>query len=290
MCKGIGGTDMSKESIYKRYAIGAEPEGKLDQKAYFLVFHGDRVLLDRRDEKLQLPYVTSLKELDVLPVRKIYLGIFEKAPCYVAEIEDALNLPDQMRFYDLRSLYDEAERDVFLLAGKAMQLIHWDKTHQFCGRCGTKTETIKTETAKRCPECGLVSYTRISPAIIVGISKGSQILLAHAGNFRGKMYSILAGFAEAGETLEDTVRREVFEEVGIKIKNINYFGSQSWPFSSSMMIGFTAEYESGEIAVDGKEIIDARWFDLKNLPELPSEFSIAREIIDDHIKRNTPQA
>ncbi|MDF2877634.1 MAG: diphosphatase [Clostridia bacterium] len=278
---------MSKESIYKRYVIGAEPESKLDEKSYFLVFYGDKVLLDGSSERAQLPYVMDLEVLKVQPIRIIYLGTFEKSPCYVAEIEEVLNLPDQMQFYDLRSLYDETDHDLFLLAGKAMQLINWDKTHQFCGRCGTRTNTMKKEMAKICPECGLVSYTRISPAIIVGISKGSQILLAHAGNFKGKMYSVLAGFAEAGENLEETVKREVMEEVGITIKNIKYFGSQSWPFSSSMMIGFTAEYESGEIKVDGKEIVDAGWFAPQNLPELPSEYSIAREIIDHHIKRNT---
>jgi len=279
---------MVKESIYKRYVSKAEPENKLEERAHFLIFSGDKMLLNRSNSKTGLHYVVSLEELNVSSIRTHYMGTFEEHPCYCVEVEPTQDLSTEMHFYDLRALYYEVAFDVFLLAGKALQIINWDKTHQFCGRCGDKMNKVQKEIAKVCPSCGLVNYTRISPAMIVGIFKDDKILLAHSAAFKGKMYSVLAGFIEAGETIEDGVRREVMEEVGLRVKNIKYFGSQSWPFSSSLMIGFTAEYESGEIDVDGDEITDAGWYDIYNLPELPLEYSIAREIIDSYIKSNTP--
>jgi NAD+ diphosphatase len=140
------------------------------------------------------------------------------------------------------------------------------------------------ERAKRCPECGFISYPVICPAVITAIIKDRKILLAHNRSFKGNMYSLIAGFVEAGETLEECVKREIMEEVGLQVKNVKYLGSQPWPFPNSLMIGFTAEYESGEIAVDGVEISDAKWFDIDNLPELPSEISIARKIINWYIE------
>ena len=137
-----------------------------------------------------------------------------------------------------------------------------------------------------CTKCGAVTYPVICPAIIVAITKGDEILLAHNKNFEDNIYSIIAGFVDAGEDLESTVKREVFEEVGIKIKNIKYYGNQTWAFPNSLMIGFFAEYESGEIKVDGKEILDAAWFKKDNLPNLPKKMTIARKMIDSFILRD----
>ncbi|HEY5585326.1 MAG TPA: NAD(+) diphosphatase, partial [Ruminiclostridium sp.] len=168
---------------------------------------------------------------------------------------------------------------------KAFQIVSWDQTNQFCGRCGSSTQPQPSERAKICPKCGFISYPRICPATITAIFKDDKILLAHAAAFKGNLYSLIAGFLEPGETLEECVKREIMEEVSLKVKNIKYFGSQPWPFPNSMMIGFTAEYESGEITVDGVEISEAGWFGVDNLPELPFEMSIARKIINSYIMK-----
>ena len=159
--------------------------------------------------------------------------------------------------------------------------LDWDRTHQYCGRCGTKTIDAEGERAKRCPNCGLSNYPRLSPSIIVRINRGDEILMARAFRFPPGMYSVLAGFVEPGETLEEAVEREVWEEVRIRVKNIRYFGSQPWPFPHSLMLGFTAEYAGGEIEIDQVEIEDAGWYSAANLPQLPPRLSIARRLIDD---------
>lgn len=278
---------MTKDSIYKRYEIKSKPSNNTEEWSYWFIFYKDKLLIDPRSDK-RIPHMNGFKKSKVSSSEMRYFGTFEERSCYLAEIESLEDMPEGFQPYDLRSLYFEVAYDVFLLAGKAFHVMNWNKTHRFCGRCGTAMNELDQEMAKVCPKCGLINYTRISPAVIVGIIKGDKILLAHSSSFRNKMYSILAGYVEPGETLEDGVQREVMEEVGIKIRNIKYFGSQAWPFSSSLMIGFTAEYESGEIAVDHNEITDAAWFDVNNLPELPAEYSIAREIIDSYIKTNKP--
>ena len=160
---------------------------------------------------------------------------------------------------------------------------HHDKTARrgaTGGRCGSRTVDRTQERAKECPDCGLISYPSISPAIIVAVRKGNRILLAHSTRHRSGWYSVLAGFVEPGETLEACVRREVKEEVGLEVKNIRYFGSQPWPFPNSLMVGFTAEYGGGKIVLDDDEILAARWFAANNLPPIPGKYTIARHLID----------
>jgi NAD+ diphosphatase len=224
--------------------------------------------------------LNSLSDLQLTPIRTQYLGIFEGLPCHSAEIPPETKAPEGLTFTDLRPLYFGIAEDIFLLAGRALQMMAWDQTHQFCGRCGQKTETVDGEMAKICPACKFMSYPRISPAVIVAVLKGDKILLTRYAAFRGNMRTIIAGFLEPGETLEECVRREVLEEVGLKVKNIRYFGNQPWPFPNSLMIGFTAEWESGEIKVDGKEIAEGDWYRAGNTPDIPPKMSISREIID----------
>jgi NAD+ diphosphatase len=158
--------------------------------------------------------------------------------------------------------------------------VHWHRNHRFCGRCGSPTQDHPEDRAKICPSCGLINHPRVSPAIIVAVVKDRQLLLAHSTRFQAKFYSVLAGFVEPGETLEDCVHREVFEEVGVRVRNIRYFGSQPWPFPDSLMVAFTAEYAGGEIRVDSVEIADAGWFSAGGLPAIPPRISIARKLID----------
>lgn len=274
---------MRIESIYKNY-IPAVSEKNISQGlSYFFIFYLDRLLVKNEDGKASIPAANNLEELKITPIRKQYLGTYRGQPCFSVEVSSEEAMIEDMSFMGLRALYGAVGEDVFLLAGKAFQVINWDRTHKFCGSCGAETFSMEAERAKKCPKCGHMSFPVLSPAVITAILKDNKILLAHNRNFRGNMYSLIAGFVEPGETLEETVKREVMEEVGLNVKNVKYFSSQPWPFPNSLMIGFTAEYESGEIAVDGEEINDAAWFDVNNLPELPGEISIARKLINWYI-------
>ena len=268
-----------EESIYKRYHRGFTLDSELTEPAYWLAFGRGRMLITQ--DRLHLPYLKSLEELGLSPVRTQYLGILDGKHCFSAELLPDTEAPEGSEFMDLMSAYNVLDEDIYLLAGKATQIIAWDQTHQYCGRCGNETEYISGERGKKCPVCGHMSYPRLSPATITAVVRDKQILLSQYAAFRGRgMHTIIAGFVEPGETLEECIHREVFEEVGVRVKNIRYLKSQPWPFPNSLMMGFIAEYDGGEIKVDEKEIARAAWFDLDNLPETPPPLSIARRIID----------
>lgn len=180
---------------------------------------------------------------------------------------------------DLRASYDCVPLAVYQMAGKAFQILNWDKNSRYCPMCGVPTVQI-SPIAKKCPECRQEIYPRISPAIIVLIRKGDSILLVHARNFRGTFNGLVAGFLEPGETLEECVHREVLEETGLRIKNLSYFGSQPWPYPSGIMIGFTADYESGDITLQKEELNAGDFYTKDNLPEIPKKLSLARQLID----------
>ena len=168
--------------------------------------------------------------------------------------------PAGMRYVGLRSLFLRIPESLLALAGRAFQVVEWDRTHRFCGRCGTPTRTKADERAKECPTCGYVAYPRVSPAMMALVTRGREVLLARSHRFVNGVYSALAGFVEPGETIEDCVRREVREEVGVEVDDITYFASQSWAFPHSLMIAYTAEYAGGDIRLEDAEIADARWF------------------------------
>jgi NAD+ diphosphatase len=185
-----------------------------------------------------------------------------------------------MSFEGLRTLFSVLDDDHFALAGRALQLLQWDRDHQFCGRCGTPTVAKRDERVRVCPACKLSAYPRVAPAVMALVHREKQILLARSLHFPPGMYSALAGFVEPGESLEQCLAREVAEEVGVRIRNSRYFASQSWPFPHSLMIAFVCEWQSGEIRAQAGEIEAANWFDLLHLPKLPSRISIARRLID----------
>jgi NAD+ diphosphatase len=276
---------MNRESIYKNYIPALKAEHEIKGGCFWFIFSLDKLLVENNDHRINIPFANSLEELNIIPVRKQYLGTFKGHPCYSVEVSQNTAEFEGMSLIGLRELYGLVEEDMFLLAGKALQIVNWDKTHQYCGSCGAGTYTLEGERAKKCPKCGHLSYPVICPAVITAVIKDDKILMAHNRNFKGNMYGLIAGFVEAGETLEECVAREIKEEVGLKVKDIKYLGSQPWPFPNSLMLGFTAQYESGEIEVDGVEIDDAKWFDVNTLPNLPSEISIARKIIDWYIDK-----
>ena len=200
-------------------------------------------------------------------------------------VEADASAPAGHRFAGLRSLFGVLPDDIVAVAGRAFQIVDWNRTHQFCGVCATPTERAASERARRCPACSHTVYPRISPAMMCLVTRGEQILLARNVAFPAGRYSALAGFLEAGESIEDAVHREVREEVGISVGHPKYFASQSWPFPNSLMIAYTAEYAGGELKPNGHEIAEADWFDINNLPQLPPRISIARALIDDTLQR-----
>lgn len=256
------------------------PESEQIDPAWWFAFRNNSILVVRSNESASIPCVIDLSELNLKPLRKQYLGTLDGRSCYSAELADSTSAPEGASFEDLRRVFSLLGEELFWLAGRAVQIVRWDQTHQYCGRCGAATENKTDERAKACPKCGLTHYPRLSPAIIVAVLKNMQILLARAGRFPQGLYSVLAGFVEIGENLEECVRREVKEEVGIEVQNIRYFGSQPWPFPNSLMLAFLADYADGEISIDGSEIVDAGWFSVANLPRIPDRISIARQLID----------
>ena len=210
-----------------------------------------------------------------------YLGRLDDVDCYAVQLSDTVGAPAETAFEGLRALYGRLPDAVFSIAGRAIQILLWDSTHRFCGRCGQPTVNAPAERAKLCPQCGLLSFPRLSPAVIMLVQRGDELLLARNKTFAGGFFSVLAGFVEPGESLEETVAREVKEEVGLEVADIRYFGSQPWPFPHSLMIGFTATYAGGEIRLQEDEIAEAAWFSRHGeLPHLPGNLSIARRLID----------
>ncbi|MDY7105660.1 MAG: NAD(+) diphosphatase [Actinomycetota bacterium] len=187
---------------------------------------------------------------------------------------------------DLRRLYGQIPEQHWILAGRAAQLLTWDRTHRFCGACASPTELTEGERARRCVACGHTAFPRLTPAVIMLVERGDEVLLAHGRQFPGRFFSALAGFVEPGETLEEAVAREVREEVSLEVRDVRYFGSQPWPFPHSLMVGFNATYESGEIEIDPEEIVEAGWYKADDLPPSPlGGMSIAGWLIKDWIDR-----
>ena len=267
-------------NMHRTFIPGIAPPALQSEPAWWFAFVGNKLLVRLEGTLNQIPKLTNLSEIGLVPVRIQFLGTLDDCPCYSAELPKDTTVPDGMNLRGLRELYGMLDEDLFVLSGRAIQIIEWDRTHQYCGHCATPTTQLPHERAKRCPKCGLVNYPRLSPAVIMLISRGEELLLARAPRFPAGMYSILAGFVEPGESLEETVVREVREEVGIEVKDIRYFGSQPWPFPNSLMIGFTATYASGDIVIEPEELADAAWFTKDNLPQIPPKLSIARKLID----------
>jgi NAD+ diphosphatase len=263
----------------------------------FFVCH-ERGLAVRRDRvRGLLPDEAEVRALGLEPTRALYLGRLGERDCLAFTLKEEPRTDDAsagpraaLEVEGLRKLWGALDEDVFFAAGRAMQVALWAQTHRFCGGCGAETRRDAGERCARCPRCGLGNYPRISPAIIVLVRRGEEALLARAPRLPAGTYSTLAGFVDVGESLEETLAREVREEVGIEVKNPRYFGSQPWPFPHSLMLGFMADYAGGVIAVDGEEILDARWFRADALPQVPPPLSIARKLIDAWVSEATGRA
>ncbi|MEO8159178.1 MAG: NAD(+) diphosphatase [Betaproteobacteria bacterium] len=247
----------------------------------WFAFQGAQILVLRDERGAHIPDVGHMPSLGIAPERSLYLGTLGEQHCYACELEENSSAPDGMQWSGLRALFGAIDDATFAVAGRAFQIVDWDRSHRFCGRCGTPTQIRSNERARECPSCKQVHYPRIAPAIMALVRRGPELLLARSPHFPPGMYSALAGFVEPGETLEQTLVREVREEVGIEVANVRYFASQPWPFPHSLMIAFNADYAGGEIVPEPGEIEAADWFTRERLPQaLPSKISISRRLID----------
>lgn len=251
---------------------------------WFIIAEG-QILLQPQGDFIPYGNLDDLSLDKALVSEKTELGHYQSSPCYLVEFKTQIDVGFG-EYSDLRNLLGTVDDRLFDIAGRAFQISLFYKTHQFCGQCGEKMQAIDWEIAMQCQHCKHRCYPRVSPCIIVGIRKEKQILLAlhrrhHKSN--NQVYTVLAGFTEAGETLEHCVEREVYEESGIKINNIKYVTSQPWPFPHSLMMGYTADYLSGDIKIDPRELCSAAWYDINNLPALPVEGTLARKLINQMI-------
>jgi NAD+ diphosphatase len=261
------------------FVPAVSPPTVLSAHPRYFVVRQIGLVVRAESERALLPELDDLPRLGLDPANALYLGRLDGEDCFVLDSGRA-ELPAPWAAHGLRGLYAQLTEEEFGVAGRAVQIATFAATHRFCGSCGQSVARDGAERCVRCQHCDLVFYPRVSPAIIVLVRRGEQALLARSGRFTSGLYSTLAGFVEPGESLEQTLAREVFEEVGIQVDNIRYFGSQPWPFPHSLMVGFFADHAAGEIAVDGHEIVDARWFDARDLPPVPPKLSIARKLID----------
>jgi NAD+ diphosphatase len=250
------------------------------EDALWLAFAGRRILAVTTGEGPELPTASDLSRVGVAGDDQVYLGQLGDRHCFAVALADDALAPPGTDLVDLRALLELLTPEQRSLASRASQIVSWRRTQRYCGRCGSRSEDKPDEHARVCPSCGLVVYPRLSPAVIVAVVRDDRLLLARAPRFKGGLYSVLAGFVEPGETLEECVHREVREEVGVEVRNVRYFGSQPWPFPDSLMVGFTAEHAAGEIRPDPAEVVDAGWFTADALPRVPSPISIARALID----------
>lgn len=249
-------------------------------ESWYFVFNNGEILLHLDEAEHYQPFTTTA-QIDALDPHYHLMGMQGDIACYAVEISSR---PD-FEFSGLRGIFGKVDNLLLSLAGRAAQICDWYRSHQYCGKCGKPTVGHDSDRAMVCETCRILSYPRLSPSIICLIHKEDEVLLARNHRFPDGMYSTLAGFVEPGESIEETLVREVREEVAVEVGKLEYMGSQPWPFPNSLMLGFLVEYRSGEIVCQEEEIADARWFPVNDLPLLPGKVAISRWLIDAYLVR-----
>lgn len=269
-------------------SLSLDADGSTAPAIWFVV-RGMELLIRIDDhERYAVPVAIEIEAV-VKPLEPHVLGTLDGRPVLTAEVPANFEPPDRTIFVGIRKLFETLDPILYGLAGRALQIVEWDRTHRFCGRCGAAMEPMAGQRAKRCPACELLRFPRLDPSVIVLVERAGKVLLARNATYTPGYFSVLAGFVDQGETLEDAARREVREEVGIELGEIRYFGSQPWPFPHGLMIGFIAEWASGELEPNPGELDEAGWFAPDELPALPGKISIARDLVDDFVHRTRGQ-
>jgi len=253
---------------------------RFDGPVRWFVLHRKQLLITSDPSLPLLPEWSASMAAMLFPGESHYLGRLRGQHCCAVVMADDIDAPEGFLAEDLRRLIHRLEQQEFAMASRALQLLGWRNNHRFCSRCGTPTQLHLRDHAMVCPACEYTQYPRITPCVIMLVTRGEKALLAQGGRFPAGFYSCLAGFMEPGEDAEHAVRREVWEETRLQVGKLRYHGSQSWPFPHSLMLAFHAEYEGGEIEVDGEEILAADWFSRDSLPQIPPPGSIARSLIE----------
>ena len=255
---------------------------KESEESKFFVLDNDSLLIFSNEQFIRPISSNELKWSGLDVNEKHFLGFLNDDPCYVVSVKKEGCVLENHEFLNLRALFGRVPDELFGAISRALQIINWSRSNKFCGKCGSPLTEEGKERAMICRNCDADPlYPRISPCVITLIHKENKVLLAHNVNFQDNFYSTLAGFIEPGESVEEALKREVIEEIGVEVDNISYFGSQTWPFPSQLMLGYFAEYKSGEIVPDQIEIDKADWFDINNLPNVPpSNISISGELIE----------
>jgi len=258
----------------------------LQKNAYCLLVKKNSIMIQESPNGFTVPTLSDTETLDISPAQLTYVGTLKDLECYSLQCDDTITLADY-KFHEISELYGMMEEDLYQLVLRSLHINNWLVKTKYCSNCGQPIQLKFKEYAMKCQACNQSTYPTINPAILVAVVKDRQLLLARSPHFPSGLYSTLAGFVDPGETLEHAVKREVKEEVGINIKNIKYFGTQPWPFSNSIMIGFTAEHDDGDISIDPVEIESAGWYDFDDLPNIP-EYNISfakriiKSVIEDH--------
>ncbi len=260
------------------------PSQPATNRGYWLVFLKDEVLVERQSSGVALLQDINQEMQERLGARQVlYIGTLDGVPCMACEVGAEFVVPTEWLALSLRELYSRVDEIGYNLASYAMQLLYWRHTSNFCPVCGHVPHDEVGTWGRRCPNCGHTAYPHVTPAILALVHDGERMLLTHKPGW-GKRYSCIAGFVEPEESLEECVRREVFEEVGLEVADIRYVGSQSWPFPHQLMVGYTARLVGGTLQPDEQELDDAQWFSIDNQPEMPPPFSLAYRIIQGWVK------
>ena len=276
--------EWSQFNLSTDFISGVQSPGDAQHSFHIVISDGEILSVDEAAPWRPLNQ-DELHWLGLTTVSTHFLGLVGNIPLYATEVDPETDEPEGYVLGKLWSFLGRVTEPTLNMLGRATQIVEWHSNHQFCGQCGQPTQPSDMDRSRKCAPCRQMFYPRLSPSIIVLVTRGDELLLARNANARGNFYSTLAGFVEPGESIEEAVHREVLEEVGIQIKNLKYFASQSWPFPNSLMLGFHAEYAGGEFVLQEAEIADAQWFHHTNLPSKPAMMSISGWLIHDFLQR-----